>query len=86
MSPISAADVRPSRIYTSSYDCTIRSLNFETGVWREEVDIDLFSAATEGEGEALTSAFELTHDGNLIWGAPSPLSIKSHRLTALCSI
>lgn len=60
-------------IYTSSYDCTIRSLNFETGVWREEVDIDLFAADQEGEGEALASAFELSHDGNLIWGMSLPI-------------
>lgn len=59
---------QPLSLYTSSYDCTIRGLNFETGVWHEAVDVDMHAADDHGEGQALISGFDVTHDGRIIWG------------------
>lgn len=54
-------------VYASSYDCTVRALDFEVGVWKEVIDVDIQAARIDGEGEALVSAFEITQDGNQIW-------------------
>jgi WD40 repeat protein len=54
-------------LYTSGYDCTLRSLNFETGNTTEIVDADLLAAEDYGEDEALLSAFDMASNGNELW-------------------
>lgn len=57
----------PTKLYTAGYDCTLRSIDFETRNSSEVVDADLLAAAEYGEGEALLSGFDLTEDGNELW-------------------
>jgi len=64
----STADGR-AKLYTAGYDCTLRSIDFETRNSVEVVDADLLAAADYGEGEALLSGFDVTADGNELWGA-----------------
>lgn len=58
-----ADDTRGGQIYSSSYDCTVRRTNFETGASEEVVDGDAF-----GE-ENLLHSFDFTSSGHEIWGA-----------------
>lgn len=63
--PLGIAILNPSliQLFSGSYDCTIRSTNFETGHSSEIIDGDAFT------GEGLIHAFDFTPDGNEIWAS-----------------
>lgn len=58
-----------AQLYSASYDCTIRRLNFETGESEEVLDADAVAREYEGRNEALISAFDITADGHCIWAS-----------------
>lgn len=69
-----------SQIYTSSYDCTIRSLSFTSGVSRE-----LYSSS---DGVLITS-IDLTPTGHEVWmsdsqGGATHLDIREDQRKARC--
>ncbi|KAH8921735.1 WD40 repeat-like protein [Atractiella rhizophila] len=53
-------------VLTGAYDCSIRQLNFETGVSQQIVDLDL-GADEDDVGERLVSSFDLTSNRQEIW-------------------
>ncbi|GAA99689.1 hypothetical protein E5Q_06393 [Mixia osmundae IAM 14324] len=58
--------VNSHSVYTSSYDCSVRRLDFETKLSTQVLDVDAIVKA-DFEGESLLSAFDFTRDGNEIW-------------------
>jgi hypothetical protein len=62
-----SSDRQIPQIYHSSYDCTLRVTNFETGMSEEVIDGDRWS------DEALLHSFDFDPTGNELWGALCPL-------------
>lgn len=61
-----------SSILSSSYDCTVRSMNFETGQSTEVLDTETFGS------ESILGSFDITQDGNSIWASDNEGGI-THR-------
>lgn len=76
VSSIQSHPTQPHLIYTSSYDATIRELNFETQQSIEIIDGDLLNP---GE-ETLFSSFEFANQGREIWCSDNAGGL-SHRDT-----
>lgn len=58
---------RSQQLYTSSYDCTLRKTNLETGYSEEVIDVDRWVEF----GDGLIHAFDFNREGNQLWGEPS---------------
>lgn len=55
------------QIFSSSYDTTLRQIDFETGQSVMVVNADDIAAEEEGEGETLLSGFDITRNGQELW-------------------
>lgn len=64
VSVVKFSPVDAHHLYSSSYDCTLRRLNFETGRSEEVLDGDRWDKL----GDHLIHAFDFDPQGNVIWG------------------
>lgn len=69
--PISFLDLTLSctQLFSASYDCSARSINFETGVSTEVLDADALTSDDYGTGEALLSSMDFSPSGHELWMA-----------------